>query len=71
MITGPVKSFALEMVRLPAPSFSIPVVPTILPAFSKKFENFQATVALNFAYYNFVKTHSANLWCDRQKMAAG
>lgn len=28
-------------------------------AFSKKFENFQAAVALNFAYYNFVKTHSA------------
>jgi IS1 family transposase len=28
-------------------------------AFSKKFENFQAAVALNFAYYNFVKTHGA------------
>ena len=28
-------------------------------AFSKKLENFQAAVALNFAYYNFVKTHSA------------
>jgi IS1 family transposase len=28
-------------------------------AFSKKFENFQAAVALNFAYYNFVKTHRA------------
>jgi IS1 family transposase len=26
-------------------------------AFSKKFENFQAAVALNFCYYNFVKTH--------------
>ena len=26
-------------------------------AFSRKFENFQAAVALNFAYYNFVKTH--------------
>jgi len=26
-------------------------------AFSKKFENFEAAVALNFAYYNFVKTH--------------
>lgn len=24
---------------------------------SKKFENFQAAVALNFCYYNFVKTH--------------
>ena len=23
----------------------------------QKFENFQAAVALNFAYYNFVKTH--------------
>ena len=28
-------------------------------AFSKKFENFQAAVALNFAYYNFVETHGA------------
>jgi IS1 family transposase len=28
-------------------------------AFSKKFENFEAAVALNFAYYNFVKTHLA------------
>ncbi len=27
-------------------------------AFSKKFENFQAAVALNFAYYNFCKIHS-------------
>jgi IS1 family transposase len=26
-------------------------------AFSKKFENFQAAVAPNFAYYNFCKTH--------------
>jgi hypothetical protein len=26
-------------------------------AFSKKFENFEAAVALNFCYYNFVKTH--------------
>ncbi len=28
-------------------------------AFSKKLENFDAAVALHFAYYNFVKTHSA------------
>jgi hypothetical protein len=28
-------------------------------AFSKKFENFEAAIALNFAYYNFVKTHGA------------
>lgn len=28
-------------------------------AFSKKFENFQAAVALNFAYYNFCKTHGS------------
>ena len=28
-------------------------------AFSKKFENFQAAVALNFTYYNFCKTHNA------------
>jgi IS1 family transposase len=26
-------------------------------AFSKKLENFEAAVALNFAYYNFIKTH--------------
>lgn len=28
-------------------------------AFSKKLENFDAPVALHFAHYNFVKTHSA------------
>jgi IS1 family transposase len=28
-------------------------------AFSKKYENFCAAVALNFAYYNFCKTHKA------------
>jgi len=28
-------------------------------AFSKKFENFEAAVALNFAYYNFCKVNSA------------
>ena len=28
-------------------------------AFSKKLENFQAAVALNFCYYNFCKTHKA------------
>jgi len=28
-------------------------------AFSKKFENFEAAVALNFAYYNFCKMHLA------------
>jgi IS1 family transposase len=28
-------------------------------AFSKKLENFKAAVALNFAYYNFVKMHGA------------
>jgi hypothetical protein len=27
-------------------------------AFSKKLENFQAAVALHFAYYNFVKRHN-------------
>jgi IS1 family transposase len=27
-------------------------------AFSKKIENFEAAVALNFAYYNFCKTHT-------------
>ncbi|MEO6182713.1 MAG: hypothetical protein ABIP71_06380 [Verrucomicrobiota bacterium] len=26
----------------------------------KKFENFQAAVALNFAYYNFCRTHGAS-----------
>lgn len=28
-------------------------------AFSKKFENFEAAVSLNFAYYNFCKVHKA------------
>jgi len=28
-------------------------------AFSKKFENFQAAVAVNFVYDSFVKTHGA------------
>lgn len=28
-------------------------------AFSKKFENFEAAVALNFTYYNFCKTHGS------------
>ena len=28
-------------------------------AFSKKLENFQAAIALNFAYYNFCKSHGA------------
>ena len=28
-------------------------------AFSKKLENFEAAVALSFAYYNFCKTHGA------------
>jgi hypothetical protein len=28
-------------------------------AFSKKLENFKAAVALHYAYYNFVKVHSA------------
>lgn len=38
-------------------------------AFSKKLENFEAAVALHFAYYNFVKTHGA-LKCT-PAMAAG
>ena len=38
-------------------------------AFSKKFENFRAAVALHFAYYNFVKTHGS-LRCT-PAMAAG
>jgi hypothetical protein len=28
-------------------------------AFSKKLENFKAAVALHYAYYNFVKTHTS------------
>ena len=28
-------------------------------AFSKKFENFEAAVALHFAYYNFVRSHGS------------
>lgn len=38
-------------------------------AFSKKLENLEAAVALHFAYYNFVKRHSA-LRCT-PAMAAG
>jgi IS1 family transposase len=38
-------------------------------AFSKKLENFRAAVALNLAYYNFVKTHGT-LRCS-PAMAAG
>jgi IS1 family transposase len=38
-------------------------------AFSKKLENFEAAVALHFAYYNFVKRHNA-LRCT-PAMAAG
>ncbi len=38
-------------------------------AFSKKLENFQAAVALHFAYYNFVRRHNA-LRCT-PAMAAG
>jgi len=38
-------------------------------AFSKKFENFEAAVALHFAYYNFVKRH--NTLRATPAMAAG
>ena len=38
-------------------------------AFSKKFDNFEAAVALHFAYYNFVKRHGS-LRCT-PAMAAG
>ncbi|MDB6125786.1 MAG: uncharacterized protein JWQ71_4779 [Pedosphaera sp.] len=38
-------------------------------AFSKKLENFQAAVAMNFAYYNLCKTHST-IRCT-PAMAAG
>lgn len=38
-------------------------------AFSKKFENFEAAVALHFAYYNFVKIHKT-IRCT-PAMAAG
>jgi hypothetical protein len=38
-------------------------------AFSKKLENFEAAVALHFAYYNFVKTHGT-IRCT-PAMAAG
>ena len=38
-------------------------------AFSKKFENFEAAVALHFAYYNLVKRHGT-LRCT-PAMAAG
>jgi hypothetical protein len=38
-------------------------------AFSKKLENFEAAVALHFAYYNFVKRH--NTVRSTPAMAAG
>jgi len=38
-------------------------------AFSKKFENFKAAVALHYGYYNFVKFHST-IRCT-PAMAAG
>lgn len=38
-------------------------------AFSKKFENFKAAVALHYRYYNFVKFNSS-IRC-RPAMAAG
>jgi hypothetical protein len=38
-------------------------------AFSKKLPNFKAAIALNLAYYNFVKTHGS-LRCT-PAMAAG
>jgi hypothetical protein len=38
-------------------------------AFSKKLENFEAAVALHFAYYNFVKRH--NTLRATPAMAAG
>jgi hypothetical protein len=38
-------------------------------AFSKKLENFEAAVALHFAYYNFVKRHNT-IKCT-PAMAAG
>jgi IS1 family transposase len=38
-------------------------------AFSKKLENFKAAIGLNFAYYNFVKTHGS-IRCT-PAMAAG
>ncbi len=41
----------------------------LTPAFSKKRENFEAAVALHFAYYNFVKRHNT-LRCT-PAMAAG
>ena len=31
----------------------------LMLAFSKKLENFEAAVALHFAYYNFVKRHNS------------
>jgi hypothetical protein len=34
-------------------------VSRLIIAFSKKLENYRAAAALNFAYYNFVKTHGA------------
>jgi hypothetical protein len=39
-------------------------------AFSKKLENFEAAIALNFCYYNFVKTHSRFARCPRKLLAS-
>ena len=38
-------------------------------AFSKKRENFEAAVALHFAYYNFVKRH--NTLCAHSSDGSG
>jgi hypothetical protein len=51
-------SFACRIAPLSSLA-SIGLKPRLTNAFSKKFENFEAAVALNFAYYNFVKTHGA------------
>jgi hypothetical protein len=41
----------------------------LMLAFSKKLANFKAAIALNVAYYNFVKTHRS--LCCTPAMAAG
>ena len=40
-------------------------------AFSKKFDNFEAAVALNFAYYNFCKTYKAIRMTPASKAVRG
>ena len=45
------------MTATPSMRMHLRRLPRLTNAFSKKFENFKAAVALHFAYYNFVRIH--------------